>query len=156
MYVTERFIYSVCLLLPPTFSYFPHSPCDDITPGAVIVTFLSLFLCIPLSLSLSRDVKQATVAEPTGPVSMELQEQPESESALAHPASQEAPEASESRPDEVMRPSGKTLRSRGRVYGYIIKCIQIGIYKCFFCCLSAYYYYFFRVVVTKINLNFIS
>lgn len=60
---------------------------------------------------------------------MELQEQPESESALAHPASQEAPETSESRSDEVMRPFGKLPRSRGRVYGYIIKFIQIGIYE---------------------------
>lgn len=94
------------------------------------LSHFSLPFSASLSLSLSRDVKQATVAEPTGPVSMELQEQPESESALAHPASQEAPETSESRPDEVMRPSGKTRRSRGRVYGYIIKCIQIGIYKC--------------------------
>lgn len=62
-------------------------------------------------------MKQATVAEPTAPVSMELQEQPESESALAHPASQEAPETSESRTDEVMMESLKTLRSKGRVYG---------------------------------------
>lgn len=93
------------------------------------MSHFSLPLCIFLSsLSLSRDVKQATVAEPTGPVSMELQEQPESESALAHPASQEAPETSESRSDEVMRSSGKTPRSRGRVYGYVIKFIQIGIY----------------------------
>ncbi|XP_053485407.1 apoptotic chromatin condensation inducer 1b isoform X3 [Ictalurus furcatus] len=56
------------------------------------------------------DVKQATVAEPTGPVSMELQEQPESESALAHPASQEAPETSESRPDESTTPKAFAAR----------------------------------------------
>ncbi|KAK2860263.1 hypothetical protein Q7C36_004429 [Tachysurus vachellii] len=57
-----------------------------------------------------RDVKQATVAEPTGPVSMELQEQPESESALAHPASQEAPETSESRSDESTTPKAFAAR----------------------------------------------
>lgn len=96
------------------------------------LSHFSLPLSVPfLSLYLSRDVKQATVAEPTGPVSMELQEQPESESALAHPASQEVPETSESRPDEVIRPSGKTPRSRSRVYGYVIPtCNQFGIYKC--------------------------
>ncbi|KAG9274464.1 apoptotic chromatin condensation inducer in the nucleus-like isoform X1 [Astyanax mexicanus] len=47
-----------------------------------------------------RDVKQAAVAEPTGPVAMELEERPESQSALAQPAPQGAPETAESRPDE--------------------------------------------------------
>lgn len=81
---------------------------------------------------------------------MELQEQPESESALAHPASQEAPETSESRPDEVMRPSGKMPRSRGRVYdGYIIKCIRIGIYKCFIVLLWFFSFYIWNLFLGK-------
>ncbi|KAK1797235.1 hypothetical protein P4O66_008619, partial [Electrophorus voltai] len=58
----------------------------------------------------SRDVKQAAVAEPTGPVAMELEERPESESALSQPVSQGAPEAGGSRPDESTTPKAFAAR----------------------------------------------
>ncbi|XP_066536553.1 apoptotic chromatin condensation inducer 1b isoform X3 [Hoplias malabaricus] len=59
---------------------------------------------------MSRDVKQAAVAEPTGPVAMELEERPESQSALAQPAPQGAPETAESRPDETTTPKAFAAR----------------------------------------------
>ncbi|KAI4876618.1 hypothetical protein NFI96_020564 [Prochilodus magdalenae] len=57
-----------------------------------------------------RDVKQAAVAEPTGPVAMELEEHPESQGTLAQPAPQGAPEAAESRPDESTTPKAFAAR----------------------------------------------
>uniref|UniRef100_A0A4W4EK14 SAP domain-containing protein n=1 Tax=Electrophorus electricus TaxID=8005 RepID=A0A4W4EK14_ELEEL len=59
---------------------------------------------------LGLDVKQAAVAEPTGPVAMELEERPESESALSQPVSQGAPEAGGSRPDESTTPKAFAAR----------------------------------------------
>uniref|UniRef100_A0A3B4CXA7 SAP domain-containing protein n=1 Tax=Pygocentrus nattereri TaxID=42514 RepID=A0A3B4CXA7_PYGNA len=56
------------------------------------------------------DVKQAAVAEPTGPVAMELEERPESQSTLAQPAPQGAPETAESRPDESTTPKAFAAR----------------------------------------------
>ncbi|KAL6490880.1 hypothetical protein MHYP_G00012250 [Metynnis hypsauchen] len=58
----------------------------------------------------SRDVKQAAVAEPTGPVAMELEERPKSQSTLAQPAPQGAPETAESRPDESTTPKAFAAR----------------------------------------------
>ncbi|XP_076829867.1 apoptotic chromatin condensation inducer in the nucleus-like [Brachyhypopomus gauderio] len=58
----------------------------------------------------SRDVKQAAVAEPTGSVAMELEERPQSESALSQPVPQGAPEAGGSRPDESTTPKAFAAR----------------------------------------------